>query len=89
MEDTPPTKVQLEVRINNFNMSRQIWVIICVVYFLLKPTVKNQFVHVIYTYKWINPSIEVNADQVKDVVYFKSKRIHQVDSRNFVRSLTL
>lgn len=86
MEDTPPTKVQLEGRINNFNMSRQILVIICMVYFLLKPTVKNQFVH---TYKWINPSIEVNADQVKDVVYFKSKRIHQVDSRNFIRSLTL
>lgn len=86
MEDTPPTKVQLEVRINNFNMSRQILVIICMVYFLLKPTVKNQFVH---TYKWINPSIEVNADQVKDVVYFKSKQIHQVDSRNFIRSLTL
>lgn len=87
MEDTPPTKEQLEVRINNFNMSRQILVIICMVYFLLKPTVKNQFVH---TYKWINPSIEVQVkDQVKDVVYFKSKRIHQVDSRNFIRSLTL
>lgn len=83
MEDTPPTKVQLEVRINNLNMSRQILVIICMVYFLLKPTVKNQFVH---TYNWINPSIEV---QVKDVVYFKSKQIHQVDSRNFIRSLTL
>lgn len=51
MEDTPPTKVQLEVRINNFNMAREILVIICMVYFLLKPTVKNQFVHVIYTYK--------------------------------------